>query len=150
MSRASGNRYRDRDPAPQPCCSGHSLACRWAKPTKSKPALLRKSLRYLGLDRQSFTYDRGTAPETRHTLGARLWRPPATKELDWDFDYEGVWQFGSFGDDPDTSLGSIGAGNHAANLAGTDFQAILPRDEKSGEGGAAGEEKHNTIHGYPS
>jgi hypothetical protein len=52
---------------------------------------------YLGLDRKSFTYNRGTAPETRHTLGARLWRAPATKESDWDFDYEGVWQFGSFG-----------------------------------------------------
>jgi hypothetical protein len=54
---------------------------------------------YLGLDRKSFTYNRGTAQETRHTVGARLWRPPATKESDWDFDYEGVWQFGSFGAD---------------------------------------------------
>jgi hypothetical protein len=54
---------------------------------------------YLGLDRQSFTYNRGTAQETRHTVGARLWRPPATKKSDWDFDYEGVWQFGSFGAD---------------------------------------------------
>jgi hypothetical protein len=52
---------------------------------------------YLGLDRQSFKYNRGTAQETRHTLGARLWHPPAAKESDWDFDYEGVWQFGSFG-----------------------------------------------------
>ena len=54
---------------------------------------------YLGLDRKSFTYNRGTAQETRHSVGARLWRPPATKESDWDFDYEGVWQFGSFGAD---------------------------------------------------
>jgi len=52
---------------------------------------------YLGLDRKSFTYNRGTAQETRHNLGARLWRPPATKESEWDFDYEAVWQFGSFG-----------------------------------------------------
>jgi len=52
---------------------------------------------YLGLDRKSFAYNRGTAQETRHNLGARLWRPRATKESDWDFDYEGVWQFGSFG-----------------------------------------------------
>jgi hypothetical protein len=52
---------------------------------------------YLGLDRKSFTYNRGTAQETRHNLGARLWRPPPTKESDWDFDYEAVWQFGSFG-----------------------------------------------------
>ena len=54
---------------------------------------------YLGLDRKSFTYNRGTAQETRHNLGARLWRPPATKESDWDFDCEAVWQFGSFGAD---------------------------------------------------
>jgi len=54
---------------------------------------------YLGLDRKSFGYNRGTAQETRHSLGARLWRPPATQESDWDFDYEAVWQFGSFGAD---------------------------------------------------
>lgn len=54
---------------------------------------------YLGLDRKSATFNRGTATENRETLGARLWRPPATNEYDWDFDYEGVWQFGSFGAD---------------------------------------------------
>jgi hypothetical protein len=54
---------------------------------------------YLGLDRKSFTYNRGTAQEIRENLGARLWRPPATQESDWDFDYEAVWQFGSFGAD---------------------------------------------------
>jgi len=52
---------------------------------------------YLGLDRKSATFNRGTAPETRHTMGVRLWRPPAAKESVWDFDYEGAWQFGSFG-----------------------------------------------------
>jgi hypothetical protein len=30
-------------------------------------------------------------------LGVRLWRPIADKKPGWDFDYEGVWQFGSFG-----------------------------------------------------
>ena len=54
---------------------------------------------YLGLDRKSFAYNRGTAPENRQNLGIRLWQPPATKESDWDFDYEAVWQFGSFGTD---------------------------------------------------
>jgi hypothetical protein len=54
---------------------------------------------YLGLDRKSATFNRGTAQENRETLGARLWRPPATKERGWDFDYEGVWQFGTFGAD---------------------------------------------------
>jgi hypothetical protein len=54
---------------------------------------------YLGLDRKEATFNRGTAPELRHTLGARLWRPIAKKERDWDCDYEGMWQFGSFGSD---------------------------------------------------
>ena len=54
---------------------------------------------YLGLDRKSFTYNRGTATELRHTVGARLWRPQATEERAIDFDYEGLWQFGSFGAD---------------------------------------------------
>ena len=54
---------------------------------------------YLGLDRKKATFDRGTAPELRHTVGARLWRPIAKKERDWDCDYEGMWQFGSFGSD---------------------------------------------------
>jgi hypothetical protein len=51
----------------------------------------------LGIDRRSFTYDRGTAQELRHSFGARLWRPIATKESGRDFDYEGVWQAGTFG-----------------------------------------------------
>ena len=33
----------------------------------------------------------------RQTFGIRLWRPVAEKERGWDFDYEGVWQFGTFG-----------------------------------------------------
>lgn len=52
---------------------------------------------YLGIDRKQFTYDRGTAQEVRHTLAARLWRPPSTSSSAWDYDYEGVWQFGTFG-----------------------------------------------------
>jgi hypothetical protein len=52
---------------------------------------------YLGLDRKQATFERGTAGELRHTAGARLWRPVLTKERAWDFDYEGMAQFGTFG-----------------------------------------------------
>ncbi len=52
---------------------------------------------YLGIDRAAFTYNRGTAPEVRQSLATRLWRPVATASPAWDFDYEGVFQFGSFG-----------------------------------------------------
>lgn len=54
---------------------------------------------YLGIDRKEATFQRGAATELRHTIGARLWRPISTNERDWDCDYEGVWQFGSFGSD---------------------------------------------------
>jgi Alginate export len=56
-------------------------------------------LYYLGLDRKDATFERGTATELRHTIGARLWRPIATQKQGVDFDYEGVVQFGSFGSD---------------------------------------------------
>jgi Alginate export len=52
---------------------------------------------YLGLDRKQATFERGTARELRHTLGARLWLPIPTERPGWDFDYQGLWQFGSFG-----------------------------------------------------
>jgi hypothetical protein len=54
---------------------------------------------YLGEDRKSATFDRGTATELRHSVAARLWKPTAKKESGLDFDYEGVFQFGSFGSD---------------------------------------------------
>jgi hypothetical protein len=56
-------------------------------------------LYYLGLDRKNATFERGTAAELRHTVGARLWRPIATEVPGVDFDYEGVVQFGTFGSD---------------------------------------------------
>src|ERR1700683_5572879 len=54
---------------------------------------------YLGEDRKDAAYQRGTAAELRHSVGARLWRPVATRGHGWDFDDEGVWQFGTFGSD---------------------------------------------------
>ena len=54
---------------------------------------------YLGLDRKEAAFERGTAHELRHTLGARLWRPVATEHPGWDFDLEGLGQFGTFGSD---------------------------------------------------
>ena len=37
-------------------------------------------LYYLGIARKQATYNRGTANELRHSLGARLWRPIAEKK----------------------------------------------------------------------
>ena len=65
----------------------------------TRPLLRKVSLEmyYLGLDRKQATFERGTAREVRHTLGARISRPVATERPGWDFDYEGLWQFGTFG-----------------------------------------------------
>jgi hypothetical protein len=52
---------------------------------------------YLGLERRQATFERGTAREVRHSLGARISRPVATERSGMDFDYEGLWQFGTFG-----------------------------------------------------
>jgi hypothetical protein len=54
---------------------------------------------YLGEDRKTATFERGTASELRHSVAARLWRPTAKKESGLDFDYEGVLQLGTFGSD---------------------------------------------------
>jgi hypothetical protein len=51
----------------------------------------------LGLDRAQAAFERGTAREVRHSLGGRFSRPIATEHPGWDFDYEGLWQFGTFG-----------------------------------------------------
>jgi hypothetical protein len=62
---------------------------------------LKKSLTldtyYLGLDRKAATFNRGVGQEVRHSIGARLSRPIAQTKPGWDFDYEALWQFGSFG-----------------------------------------------------
>jgi hypothetical protein len=47
---------------------------------------------YLGLDKRSSIFDDGKGAETRHSLGARLWR----NTTPFQYDIEGVYQFGSF------------------------------------------------------
>jgi Alginate export len=65
--------------------------------TRPLPRKTSLEMYYLGLDRKQATFERGTAQEVRHTLGARISRPAATERPGWDFDYEGLWQFGTFG-----------------------------------------------------
>jgi len=65
--------------------------------TRSLPRKASLDLYYLGLDRKAATFQRGTAQEVRQSLGARISRPIATEHSGWDFDDEGLWQFGTFG-----------------------------------------------------
>jgi hypothetical protein len=64
------------------------------RPIRDKALL---DLYYLGLDRKDAAFQRGTTQELRHSLGVRVSRPIATEKPGWDFDYEGLWQFGTFG-----------------------------------------------------
>ena len=52
---------------------------------------------YLGIDQKQVTYERGTAQQTRNSVGGRISRPIATERPGWDFDDEGLFQFGTFG-----------------------------------------------------
>ena len=65
--------------------------------TRPIPRQSSLDLYYLGLDRKDAAFQRGTAQELRHSLGARVSHPIATEKPGWDFDYEALWQFGSFG-----------------------------------------------------
>ena len=48
---------------------------------------------YLGLARNPAVFNQGKARETRHTIGTRIWN----FEGAWNYDAEGMFQFGSFG-----------------------------------------------------
>ena len=52
-------------------------------------------LYYLGLDHPDATFSQGTADEQRHSLGARLFG----KADAWDYNFESVFQCGTFGND---------------------------------------------------
>lgn len=54
---------------------------------------LKADLYYLGLDRRSATFASGIAPERRETIGTRIFG----KQDGFDWNMEGVFQFGSFG-----------------------------------------------------
>jgi hypothetical protein len=50
------------------------------------------SLYYFGLDRKSSIYRKGVGREIRHTIGSRSFKTSGR----WDFNYEGIAQWGSF------------------------------------------------------
>src|SRR5580692_3787223 len=54
---------------------------------------LSADLYYLGLDRRNAAFDSGVANQTVHSVGTRLWGQAGA----WDYNTEGVFQFGSFG-----------------------------------------------------
>lgn len=51
-------------------------------------------LYYLGIDRKHAAFNQGVGREIRHSLGSRLWGARGQ----WDYNYEGLVQFGTFAD----------------------------------------------------
>jgi hypothetical protein len=75
----------------------HAVGFWGAYATGRIPHKMQLDLYYLGQDRKDGAFERGTAHEVRHSLGARISRPVASQRPGWDFDDEALWQFGSFG-----------------------------------------------------
>jgi hypothetical protein len=120
---------------------------------------------YLGLERDSASFDQGTAHELRHSLGTRLWG----KHAGWDWNFEFVYQFGNFGG------GDISAWTAASDTGFTfthavwtprlglkadvtsgdrnasdkdlqTFNPLFPRGAYFGENGLIGPENHIDVH----
>jgi hypothetical protein len=72
---------------------------------------------YLGLARDAAHFDQGTANETRHTFGARVWHQGA-----WAYDAEAMFQVGHFGSGDIRAWRSVIEGSHLVADA-----AWLPR-----------------------
>lgn len=50
-------------------------------------------LYYIGYSHSNKSYNAGTAPELRHSIGTRIWK----KSASWNYDFEALYQFGNFG-----------------------------------------------------
>ena len=70
-------------------------------------------LYYIGLYRGKAGFDQGSARETRHSIGARLWRTAASL----DYNFEGIYQWGSFGSGEVLEMATSGPGQLPRILA---------------------------------
>ncbi|XZF15609.1 alginate export family protein [Chitinophagaceae bacterium MMS25-I14] len=59
------------------------------------PVLKNVDLYYFGIWRNNFAFDNVKGDELRHSVGTRIWGGRGT----WEYDAEGVYQFGTIGDD---------------------------------------------------
>lgn len=71
------------------------------------PLLGNLDVYYLGIGKNSATFDEGKGREIRHSLGGRLWRSSSS----FQYDIEGLYQFGRFGEN------DIAAWTLSANLS---------------------------------
>ena len=122
---------------------------------------------YIGYENDAATFNQGTAPERRHTLGTRIFG----NSSGWDWNAEGFYQFGTFGDG-DIRAWSVGSDTgytftkatlsprvsvKANIISGDDnpgdpdlqsFNPLFPRGKYFGEMGLLG--PYNLINLHPS
>jgi hypothetical protein len=88
---------------------------------------------YLGLSRENARFARGTAEETRHSLGTRLFGKRGA--LDWNFEFVG--QFGTFGDDEILAWTAASDTGWTFDHAPTKPRVFLRADITSGDHGGS-------------
>ena len=86
---------------------------------------------YLGISREDARYARGTANETRHSLGTRLFGKQ--NALDWNFEFVG--QFGTFGNDDILAWTAASDTGWTFTSAPTKPRVFLRADIASGDHG---------------
>jgi Alginate export len=86
-------------------------------------------LYYLGLTHEGATFDQGTANETRHTAGARLWG----ERRGWDYDAELTYQWGSFGEGRVRAWAFAPVFGYTFRALGWDPRLALSLDVHSGD-----------------
>ncbi|CCQ91022.1 conserved exported hypothetical protein [Nitrospina gracilis 3/211] len=91
-------------------------------------------LYYVGLNHEAHAFDQGIANETRHTVGTRIWG----KEGPLDYDFEFVYQFGTFGDSTISAWAAASETGWNIPLAGERLLRFSVRaDVYSGDNNAA-------------
>jgi Alginate export len=87
---------------------------------------------YLGLDRKNSTFEKGAGRTIRHTIGAHSWKTAGR----WDFDYEGIVQWGSFRDAPIRAWALSESTGYTLNRSRFRPRLGIRSDIASGDGGA--------------
>ncbi|HTD60709.1 MAG TPA: alginate export family protein, partial [Gemmatimonadaceae bacterium] len=83
---------------------------------------------YLGLVRDAAQFEQGTAKETRHTFGARVWQRGV-----WAYDAEAMFQAGRFGSGDIRASRFVIEGSHLVADAGWSPRLGLVLDAASGD-----------------
>lgn len=91
---------------------------------------------YLGLDRREAAFNRGTADEHRHTVGARLFGTPGAL----DYNFEAMYQWGSFGQGDIRAWGLGSDTGYTFASAPLAPRIALRADVTSGDRGSADDE----------